>query len=124
MESSWVCSLNSWLNSTLSGSTSGGIFASIVDIILLIAFLNGIIWLISFVYRMNHDLIRHFIRPRIQKRNRLYLKYSKADQGADGERSWAVVTGGSDGIGLAMAKELAVESLFNICIVGRNESKM
>jgi short-subunit dehydrogenase len=35
-----------------------------------------------------------------------------------------VITGGSDGIGLAMAKELATEQLFNICIVGRNESKM
>lgn len=39
-------------------------------------------------------------------------------------RSWAVITGGSSGIGLAMAKNLAVNSNFNICIIGRNAEKM
>lgn len=39
------------------------------------------------------------------------------------ENSWAVVTGGSDGIGLAMCKKLAKEG-FNICIVSRSESKI
>ena len=39
------------------------------------------------------------------------------------EDSWAVVTGGSDGIGLAMCKKLADEG-FNICMVARNEEKM
>ena len=39
-------------------------------------------------------------------------------------RSWAVITGGSDGIGFAMAKNLAVNSNFNICIIGRNAEKM
>jgi len=33
------------------------------------------------------------------------------------------VTGGSDGIGLAMAKKLANEG-FNICIISRTESKI
>lgn len=37
--------------------------------------------------------------------------------------SWAVVTGGSDGIGLEMAKKLAREG-FSICLVARNEDKM
>lgn len=80
--------------------------------------------MITFLWRMIKDLNRHCIRHRIQKRDRLYTKYVKNAQSSDGERSWAVVTGGSDGIGLAIAKELAVESLFNICIIGRNESKM
>ena len=39
------------------------------------------------------------------------------------DNSWAVVTGGSDGIGLAMCKKLAREG-FNICIVSRSESKI
>ena len=39
------------------------------------------------------------------------------------DNSWAVITGGSDGIGLAMAKNLAKQG-FNICIVSRNEAKI
>jgi len=41
----------------------------------------------------------------------------------NGSDSWAVITGGSDGIGLAMAHNLAKQG-FNICIVARNEPKM
>lgn len=37
--------------------------------------------------------------------------------------SWAVVTGGSDGIGFAIAQQLAREG-FNICIIARNQEKM
>ena len=37
--------------------------------------------------------------------------------------SWAVVSGGSDGIGLEYCKELARQG-FNICMVARNEQKM
>lgn len=40
-----------------------------------------------------------------------------------GSASWAVVTGGSDGIGLAMCKNLAKQG-FNICIVSRSEKKI
>ena len=36
---------------------------------------------------------------------------------------WAVVTGGSDGLGLAYCQELALKS-FNICIISRNEEKI
>ena len=43
--------------------------------------------------------------------------------GGPPQHSWAVVTGGSDGIGLAMAKKLANEG-FNICIISRTESKI
>jgi NADPH:quinone reductase-like Zn-dependent oxidoreductase len=40
-----------------------------------------------------------------------------------GLASWAVVTGGSDGIGLAFCKELASLG-FNIALVARNKLKM
>lgn len=40
-----------------------------------------------------------------------------------GENTWAVITGASDGIGLAFAKELANEK-FNICLMGRNRKKL
>ena len=39
------------------------------------------------------------------------------------KESWAVVTGGSDGIGLEMLKKLAGEG-FNVCMIARNENKM
>lgn len=40
-----------------------------------------------------------------------------------GTNSWAVITGASDGIGLAFAKELAKEG-FNICLIARNPKKL
>lgn len=40
-----------------------------------------------------------------------------------GRGSWAVVTGGSDGIGLGFCQELALLG-FNICIIARNRTKM
>ena len=40
-----------------------------------------------------------------------------------GRDSWAVVTGGSDGLGLGFCQELA-EIGFNICIIARNKNKM
>lgn len=40
-----------------------------------------------------------------------------------GNDSWAVVTGGSDGIGEHYCRLLAKKG-FNICIIGRNEAKI
>jgi hypothetical protein len=40
-----------------------------------------------------------------------------------GQPSWAVVTGGSDGIGLGFCEELAALG-FNVCMIARNRSKM
>jgi len=40
------------------------------------------------------------------------------------KRSWAVITGGSDGIGFEMAKEATQNHKYNICIVGRNLEKI
>ena len=42
---------------------------------------------------------------------------------ADGKNSWALVTGASDGIGLALANELG-ERGFNVLLHGRNEAKL
>lgn len=36
-----------------------------------------------------------------------------------GENTWAIVTGGSDGIGLGFCEELA-DLGFNICMIARN----
>jgi FlaA1/EpsC-like NDP-sugar epimerase len=57
-------------------------------------------------------LYRHTIRPTPN----FYKTYANTD-------SWAVVTGGSDGIGLQYCKDLAKQG-FNICIIARNEQKM
>ena len=40
-----------------------------------------------------------------------------------GANSWAVVTGASDGIGLALCKELA-RAGFNVCLIARNARKL
>ena len=67
-------------------------------------------------------LYRHFVKPFIKSKDWLYSKYGrKAVKSAD--RTWAVVTGGSDGIGLQIAKDLARQG-FNICIIARNLDKM
>ena len=46
----------------------------------------------------------------------LKTRYANSD-------SWAVVTGGSDGIGLEICNQLG-QMGFNICIVGRTKSKI
>jgi 17beta-estradiol 17-dehydrogenase / very-long-chain 3-oxoacyl-CoA reductase len=61
--------------------------------------------LVSFVYR--HTLKRP-------------INFSEAYNEGN---SWAVVTGGSDGIGEQFCRDLANQG-FNICIVARNEVKM
>jgi 17beta-estradiol 17-dehydrogenase / very-long-chain 3-oxoacyl-CoA reductase len=40
-----------------------------------------------------------------------------------GRGSWAIVTGGSDGIGLEMGKELARKH-FNVILIARNPAKL
>ena len=37
--------------------------------------------------------------------------------------NWAVITGGSEGIGLGFAQELSLKG-FNICIISRNINKL
>ena len=47
----------------------------------------------------------------------------KARYGSKTQKSWVVVTGGSDGYGLDICQKLAKKE-FNICMISRNEAKM
>lgn len=57
---------------------------------------------------------RHFLRGTYD----MYARYGDAEK-----KSYSVVTGGSDGIGLELCMQTAAMG-FNICIIGRNEEKM
>ena len=50
--------------------------------------------LVSFIYR-------HFVKSLFEPSDKIFATYGKKD-------SWAVITGGSDGIGLGMAHNLAL----------------
>ena len=52
-----------------------------------------------------------------------YPKNLMAEYGNQKKTVWAVVTGGSDGIGLAMAHQMAARG-FGVCIMARNLDKM
>ena len=69
---------------------------------------------------------KHCCRSGMQGKDKMANLYQlkAGDKGFTvGEKSWAVVTGGSDGIGFAMCQNLA-EQGFNVCIVARNQDKM
>ena len=55
--------------------------------------------------------------------NDLYAKYGRGNKSAE-TKSWAMVTGATDGIGLALAKVLASEHGFNILMVSRSPEKL
>jgi len=80
------------------------------------AMIIGFITIFSWLRRFASIITRHLIRPLFQSSDRLYKTYGNKEK--DNEKTWAVVTGGSDGIGLAVCKKLAREG-FNICIVSR-----
>ena len=77
------------------------------DLISYIGLVNVVyflIWAVNLFFRHNR---------RVNTKDLSHLaKYRNKD-------TWAVITGGSDGIGLQIAKILAKER-FNICIVARN----
>ena len=91
------------------------------------SFLFGAFHLYDFTSRIVRGLWRNFIRPICQANDKNYQKYGlSTDSKANAKfarKSWAVVTGGSDGIGLAFCQKLADEG-FNIMIVARDEQKM
>ena len=74
--------------------------------------LIGLVQILNFTIGTLSLIYRHFIR----KPYDLLARYG-------GKDSWAVVTGGSDGVGLQFCKDLAARG-FNICIVSRDEKKM
>lgn len=60
---------------------------------------------------------KHMLRAAFQPKNRMAELYNKSGD------SWAVVSGGSDGIGFSMCQNLARQG-FNICIAARNPAKI
>ena len=74
----------------------------------------GTIWLLNYVITFLYNVITLCCRCKQD----LYKKYGTKDG-----QSWAVVTGGSDGIGLEMSNQLAGYG-FNVCIVSRNLEKI
>lgn len=109
------------LQNVHSGSS---VLATILDVVFSVALVYGCWKALWGMWACGKAVNKHCCRSRCQKKDRLYQLYGNSKAGSQEERSWAVVTGGSDGIGLAMAKKLAVDSKFNICIIGRNEEKM
>lgn len=73
----------------------------------------GGLWAFSQLYKLSSFTWYHFLRP---------YNLSKYKKGGKGE-PWAIVTGASDGIGLAFAEELASQG-FNVILHGRNEQKL
>lgn len=89
-----------------------------INIAIVVGLIKFFFWILSFLKMF----WRQCCRSRCQKKNHTYSKYGVKGESMIGS-SWAVVTGGSDGIGLAMCKKLAREG-FNICIVSRSEKKI
>ena len=67
---------------------------SIATLIGMYYVIKKIVWMFSWFWR-------HFCRPLVQSRTRMLDRYGEKD------KTWALVTGGSDGIGLAMCENLA-----------------
>ena len=61
------------------------------------------------------NILSFFYKKFVRPRKNLIKRY--------GEKSWALVTGASDGIGKAFCEELSKIG-FNICLVGRNKPKL
>lgn len=89
-----------------------------LDCLLVAAAVVGAAQVLSAGQRFSSFFWRHSLRGLLQSRTWLYDQY-----GSPNRKSWAVVTGGSDGIGLQMAHQLAAQG-FSICIVARNAEKM
>ena len=74
----------------------------------------GSLWLLNFTIQFLHNIMIYCCRSKQD----LYKKYGRQDGS-----SWAIVTGGSDGIGLELCSQLGAQG-FNICIISRNMEKI
>mmetsp|Transcript_10725 Transcript_10725/g.13389 ORF Transcript_10725/g.13389 Transcript_10725/m.13389 type:complete len:135 (-) Transcript_10725:641-1045(-) len=101
----------SWLQSNLFGPDR---LCAHLPLLVTAAAAYGLFSAAKFTTRVLSFLWRHTMRRQLD----LYAKY-----GSKTKKSWAVVTGGSDGYGLDMCHKLAAQG-FNICIIARNEEKM
>ncbi len=83
-------------------------------ILILTSFITyvGLFHILRYTIKLVTLLYRHLIRKPLD----LLSVYG-------GNDTWAVVTGGSDGIGEQFCRDLAKYG-FNICIIARNESKI
>ena len=74
-------------------------------------FCVGLIHVAYFIYGVVGFIRKHCLLKKLDLKSRY------------GSGSWALVTGGSDGIGAEYCLELAKEG-FNICVVSRTRSKL
>ena len=79
--------------------------------------LFGFFMLYKAITKFQKLLVDHFTKGVIFKST----DYLESYKGTD---TWAVVTGGSDGIGFQYCDYLAKNHGYNICIISRNEAKM
>ena len=93
-----------------------GVPSKFSDYFATLAVIWGGLKMLQTAFSITAFLYRQTLRELFQPKNRIFKNYGQ-------KGSFAVVSGGSDGIGLAMCKQLANEG-FNICIVARNEEKM
>ena len=80
-----------------------------------LAILIGVYKIACFILSPLFACAKHFC---CRCKQNLNAKYGRRDGS-----SWAVVTGGSDGIGLEMCHQLADQG-FNICIMSRSKDKI
>jgi len=104
-------SLITWSYNQVMGLHESDLSKCLFNSFVTLALFLGSLQIYSGLSRFLSFLNRQYLRG-IGQKNKTFNAY-----GCKG--SWAVVTGGSDGIGLAMCKKLAKEG-FNIVIVARN----
>ena len=103
--------MESWLKTTLFSENRA---SSWMPVAFTFAAMYGFFRVAMFGKKFCTFIWRHCLRPSRD----LYAKY-----GSKTKKSWAVVTGGSDGYGLDICHKLANQG-FNICMIARNEQKM
>ena len=84
------------------------------SVFLLIGFIVGCLTVLKWLWLTISLIYRHIIRPCCTRS--MFQRYGSKD-------AWALVTGGTDGIGLEMCQQLAAQG-FNIVMCSRNAEKI